>query len=327
MQAPRPVDRIEITVLVDNVTDTLSSTPSFVTREWVRLQRMGMKRSSGGAICCANHGLSLVIAVEADGERRTILFDGGPVDYAVERNGPRLGIDFGAIEAVVLSHGHWDHAGGLPKAIEMVRGANGGQPVPLHLHPGMFRERGSRQPDGGVLPMDRVPSPAEWESMGAVPHVSREPAVIAGHVLISGEIPRVTEYETGLPGQVARDSESAPWQPDEWLPDERFIAVHLRGKGLIVFSACSHCGIVNVLHEARRLMPDLPLLAVMGGFHLSGTNERVIPQTVSDLGGFGMRWMFPSHCTGWRALNALERAHGEGVVVPGAVGKTFVLEA
>jgi len=327
MQSPRPVDRIEITILVDNVTDALSSTPSFVTREWVRLQRMGMKRTAGAALCCANHGLSLVITVEADGERRSILFDGGPVDYAVERNGPRLGVDFAAIEAVVLSHGHWDHAGGLPMAIGMIRAANGGAPVPLHLHPGMFRERGSRQPDGGVLPMDRVPAPAAWAAMGASPQVSREPAVIAGHVLVSGEIPRVTDYETGLPGQVARDSEAAPWQPDEWLSDERFIAVNLRGKGLVVFSACSHCGIVNVLHEARRLMPGIPLLAVMGGFHLSGTNERVIPQTVADLGTFGLRWMFPSHCTGWRALNALERAHGEGVVVPGAVGKTFVLEA
>jgi 7,8-dihydropterin-6-yl-methyl-4-(beta-D-ribofuranosyl)aminobenzene 5'-phosphate synthase len=327
MQAPRPVDRIEITVLVDNVTDTLSSTPAFVTREWTRLQRFGMKRSSGGAICCANHGLSLVITVEADGERRSILFDGGPVDYAVARNGPRLGIDFGAIEAMVLSHGHWDHAGGLPKAIELVRAANGGRPVPLHLHPGMFRERGGRQPDGGVLPMDRVPTPAEWSAMGAEPHVSREAAVIAGHVLISGEIPRVTDYETGLPGQVSRAAENAPWAADEWLADERFIAVHLRGQGLIVFSACSHCGIVNVLHEARRLMPEIPLLAAMGGFHLSGTNERIIPQTVVDLGSFGLRWMFPSHCTGWRALNALERAHGEAVVVPGAVGKTFVLAA
>jgi 7,8-dihydropterin-6-yl-methyl-4-(beta-D-ribofuranosyl)aminobenzene 5'-phosphate synthase len=327
MLAPRPVDRIEITILVDNVTDTLSSTPSFVTREWVRLQRMGMKRSSGAAICCANHGLALVITVTEGNETRSILFDGGPVDYAVERNGPRLGVDFGAIEAVVLSHGHWDHAGGLPKAIEMIRAANGGNDVPLHLHPGMFRERGSRQPDGGVLPMDRVPAPAEWAAMGASPQVSREPAVVAGHVLVSGEIPRVTDYETGLPGQVARASDDAEWQPDEWLPDERFIAVNLRGKGLVVFSACSHCGIVNVLHEARRLMPELPLLAVMGGFHLSGTNERIIPQTVADLGGFGLRWMFPSHCTGWRALNALERAHGEAVVVPGAVGKTFVLEA
>ncbi|MBR0659567.1 MBL fold metallo-hydrolase [Neoroseomonas oryzicola] len=327
MQAPRPVDRIEITTLVDNVTDSLSTTPPFVTREWVRLQQKGMKRTAGGSLCCANHGLSLVITVEADGERRSVLFDGGPVDYAVERNGPRLGVDFGAIEAIVLSHGHWDHAGGIPKAIEMVRAANGGRTVPLHLHPGMFRERGGRQPDGGVMPMDRVPAPAEWAAMGADPQVSREPAVIAGHVLVSGEIPRVTDYEVGLPGQVARDSESAPWQPDEWLGDERFVAVHLRGKGLIVFSACSHCGIVNVLHEAKRLMPEIRLLAAMGGFHLSGINERIIPQTVADLGTFGLRWMFPSHCTGWRALNALERAYGEAVVVPGAVGKTFVLEA
>lgn len=327
MQAPPPVDRIEITVLVDNVTDSLSSTPSFVMREWTRLQRNGMKRTAGGALCCANHGLALVIAVEADGERRTILFDGGPVDYAVERNGPRLGVDFAAIEAMVLSHGHWDHAGGLPKAIEMVRAANGGHAVPLYLHPGMARERGSRQPDGGVLPMDRVPAPEGWAAMGAEPIVTNQPAVIAGHVLVSGEIPRVTPYEVGLPGQVTRTAEDAPWTPDEWLEDERFIAVHLRGKGLVVFSACSHCGIVNVLHEARRLMPDIPLLAAMGGFHLSGTNERIIPRTVADLGGFGLSWMFPSHCTGWRALNALERAHGEAVVVPGAVGKTFVLEA
>ena len=327
MQGPPPVDRLEITVLVDNVTDSLSSTPSFVTREWVRLQQKGMKRTAGGSLCCANHGLSLVLTVTADGETRSVLFDGGPVDYAVERNGVRLGVAFSDIEAIVLSHGHWDHAGGIPKAIELIRAANGGRDVALHLHPGMFRERGSRQPDGGVLPMDRVPSPAEWAAMGAAPQVSRQPAVIAGHVLVSGEIPRVTDYEVGLPGQVARASDSAPWQPDEWLHDERFVAVNLRGKGLVVFSACSHCGIVNVLHEARRLMPEAPVLAAMGGFHLSGTNERVIPQTVTDLGGFGMRWMFPSHCTGWRALNALERAYGDAVVVPGAVGKTFVLEA
>ncbi len=327
MLAPPAVDRIEITTLVDNVTDSLSSTPSFVTREWIRLQQKGMKRTTGGSLCCANHGLSLVITVETAGERRSVLFDGGPVDYAVERNGTRLGVDFGAIEAMVLSHGHWDHAGGLPQALALTRAANGGRAVPLHLHPGMFAERGSRQPDGGVLPMDRVPTPEEWAAMGADPQVSREPAVIAGHVLVSGEIPRVTDYEVGLPGQVARDGDDKPWQPDEWLDDERFVAVNLRGKGLVVFSACSHTGIVNVLHEARRLMPDVPLLAAMGGFHLSGTNERVIPQTVADLGSFGLRWMFPSHCTGWRALNALERAYGDAVVVPGAVGKTFVLEA
>jgi len=166
MQAPPPVDRLEITVLVDNVTDSLSSTPSFVTREWFRLQQKGMKRTAGGSLCCANHGLSLVLTVTAGGETRSVLFDGGPVDYAVERNGVRLGVAFSDIEARVLSHGHWDHAGGIPQAIGMIRAANGGRDVPLHLHPGMFRERGCRQPDGGVLPMDRVPSPAAWDDDG-----------------------------------------------------------------------------------------------------------------------------------------------------------------
>ena len=98
MADPIAADRIEITVLVDNVTDSLSSTPSFVTREWVRLQRQGMKRTMGGALCCANHGLSLVVRAEVGGKSRTVLFDGGPVDYAVERNGTRLGVDFAAID-------------------------------------------------------------------------------------------------------------------------------------------------------------------------------------------------------------------------------------
>jgi 7,8-dihydropterin-6-yl-methyl-4-(beta-D-ribofuranosyl)aminobenzene 5'-phosphate synthase len=327
MAEPIAVDRIEITVLVDNVTDSLSTTPSFVTREWVRLQRQGMKRTMGGALCCANHGLSLVVRAEVAGKSRTVLFDGGPVDYAVERNGTRLGVDFAAIEAMVLSHGHWDHAGGLPKAIEMTRAANGGRAVPLYLHPGMFRERASRQADGGHFPMDLVPKPEAWAAMGATPVVVHDEHIIADGFYVSGEIPRTTSYETGLPGQMARDDEASPWEPDEWLTDERFMAVHLRGKGLIVFSACSHTGIVNVLHAARRRFPDLPLFAAMGGFHLSGTNERVIPETVRDLGGFGLTYLFPAHCTGWRAVNALERAYGEAMVVPAAVGKTFTLAA
>ena len=117
------VDRLEVQVLVDNVTDSLSSTPPFVTREWPALVRKGMRRVAGASLCCANHGLSLVIRATTAGREHVVLFDAGPVDYAVEHNGTRLGIDFGAIEAVVLSHGHWDHGGGLLKAFELIRTA------------------------------------------------------------------------------------------------------------------------------------------------------------------------------------------------------------
>jgi len=322
-----PVDRLEIQVLVDNVTDSLSRAPVFVTREWNMLRRNGLKRTSGPALCCANHGLALVLTLHRGGARHSFLFDGGPDPYAIERNGPKLGVDFGAIGAAMLSHGHWDHAGGIPKALEFITAANGGRPVPLHLHPGMFRERGGRQPDGGVFPMDRVPMPDDWAAMGAAPVVTDQPqALFDGALWISGEIPRRTSYERGLPGQVARATEADPWESDELLMDERFCAVHVRGRGLVVFSACSHAGIVNVLHAARASFPGVPLFAVMGGFHLSGENEAVIPQTVADLAGFDLPLLIPAHCTGWRAVNALERAFGERVV-PAAVGKLFTLEA
>ncbi len=318
-------ERLEIQVLVDNVTDSLSSTPSFVTREWPRLQQFGMRFLSGASLCCANHGLSLVITAHGPNGARTLLFDGGPVDYAVERNGTRLGIDFSTIEAAMLSHGHWDHAGGIPRALGMITAANGNKPVPLYLHPGMFGAIGMRQSDGGVLPAEPIPDPEQWTNFGAHPVVTREPARCLDDLFwISGEIPRRTAYENGLPGQVRRDA-AGVWQPSPLIMDERFLAVHLRDKGLVVFSACSHAGIVNVLHHARESFPSVKLHAAMGGFHLAGPTETAIPDTVRDLDQFGLDVLIPAHCTGWRAVNALERAFGEKVVVPSAVGKRFSL--
>src|SRR5579864_4103510 len=151
MQGLDPIDRLEVQVLVDNVTDSLSTVPPNVTLEWPALMRAGMQELAGSCQCCANHGLALVITAYRGGIRHTMLFDGGPVEFAIEYNGTRLGIDFGAIEAVVLSHGHWDHAGGLIKAFQLIRAAKPQQTTPIYLHPGMFGEIGLRMPDGGVL--------------------------------------------------------------------------------------------------------------------------------------------------------------------------------
>jgi 7,8-dihydropterin-6-yl-methyl-4-(beta-D-ribofuranosyl)aminobenzene 5'-phosphate synthase len=122
MTAPHllPVDRAEITVLMDNVTDSLSSAPDHVTKEWDMLRLAGMKTLAGSCQCCANHGLSLLLKTWRGEQMQTVLSDAGPAEETLAYNIQGLGIDMGEIDAVVLSHGHWDHGGGLPTAFKMI---------------------------------------------------------------------------------------------------------------------------------------------------------------------------------------------------------------
>jgi 7,8-dihydropterin-6-yl-methyl-4-(beta-D-ribofuranosyl)aminobenzene 5'-phosphate synthase len=320
MPTPTPVDRVEIRILVDNATDMLSSNPPFVESEAAFLNRRGFT-GSARCLCCAAHGLSCLVTVFRGGESRTLLFDSGPEDYAFERNVTRLGVDLGAVESIVLSHGHWDHSGAMLLALGMIRGRNGARTVPFYGHPGMFVTRGVRQANGAVRRMDDVPSRVELADFGADLVVTTEPqAPLGGLFYVSGEIPRVSGFERGYPGQVRRTAEG--WEPDELLMDERWLAVNVAGKGLVVLSACSHAGIINVCRHARATFPELPIHAIMGGLHLSGPNEAIISQTVEGLKEFGITTIAAGHCTGWRAMTALANAFPEALA-PTAVGKQF----
>lgn len=145
-------------------------------------------------------------------------------------------------------------------------------------------------------------------------------SLLGGLFYVSGEIPRVSGFERGFPGHVKRTPNG--WEPDELLMDERWLAVNVRGKGLVVLSSCSHAGIANVCRHARATFPDVPIHAVMGGLHLSGPNEEIIPQTVEALAEFGIKTIAAGHCTGWRAMSALANAFPDAVA-PTAVGKRF----
>lgn len=319
------VDRLEVLVVVDNTTDSLSSTPKNVIPEWTGLLTSGrMRMVSGRGICCAHHGLSLLITTHHGSDTHTLLFDAGPEDATFLRNAGILGIDFGAVEAVVLSHGHWDHAGGLVAAVKAVAGARGAG-TPCFVHPGMFVERGNQRPSGEFFPFEPVPSPAQLTAAGARIVNTREPQVAAGGTFyISGEVPRVTGYETGLPGHMRRSADGKGWEPDPLIMDERFVSVHVKDKGQFIFSACSHAGLINVLKHARGLFPAVPLYGAMGGLHLSGSTEKIIPDTIRDLQTFGLKLVAPGHCTGWRALTAMASVFGDELA-PSAVGKKYLI--
>jgi 7,8-dihydropterin-6-yl-methyl-4-(beta-D-ribofuranosyl)aminobenzene 5'-phosphate synthase len=321
----RVADRLEILVLVDNSTDSLSTTPRNVVPEWAGLLAAGrLPTLSGEAICRAHHGLSLLLTAQVGDERHTLLFDAGPAGSTLIQNATILGVDWGEIEAVVLSHGHWDHGGGLLAAIESVAKRRSPGQLDCFVHPGMFRQRGSQRPDGTMFVHERLPEPERLTGAGANVVNTRQPQTAVGGVFyVSGEIPRVTRYETGLPGHVRRGA-GGSWEPDPLIVDERFVSVRVKGKGQFVFSACSHAGIVNVLTHAREVFPSVPLYGAMGGLHLSGATEKIIPDTVGDLKRFGLQMLAPGHCTGWRALSVLAREFGDELV-PSAVGKRYLV--
>jgi len=295
-----------------------------------------MQVLSGKATCCAHHGLSLLITAYIGSEKRAVLFDAGPEGETFLRNAKILGVDLSEVEAVVLSHGHWDHAGGLVSAIEEIsrgradgvmgregEGAKGRKTVECYVHPGMFAERALQKADGELIRFEQVPGIDKLEEAGANIINTEDPQSIAdGAFYLSGEIPRRTAYETGFPGHVRRSSDGQGWEPDPQILDERFISVNVKDKGQVVFSACSHAGLVNVLTHARSVFSEVGLYGVFGGLHLSGATEKIIPHTVADLPQFDLKLIAPGHCTGWRALNAISTVFGDELA-PLAVGKRF----
>jgi len=218
----------------------------------------------------------------------------------------------------------WLLSGNEASALGAIRARNGNRTVPYYAHPGMFCSRAMRLPNGDLRYMDDVPSIADLTTQGANVICTTEPQSFLDDLFyVSGEIPRVTPFERGLPGQVRKTEDGSGWEPDELLMDERWLAVNVKGKGLVVLSACSHAGIVNVLEHARNSFADTPLHAVVGGLHLSGANEAIIPQTVSAMGEFKLAQIAAGHCTGWRAISELAAAFGDKALVPTAVGKRY----
>ena len=233
----------------------------FAVSEFANVVRAGAKAISGEALLCGNLGYGLRLVSQIGSDRHVLLFDTGPEGTIFTRNCTNLGIPMGEIECIAATHGHWDHMAGLPAAIDAI--VQQGGRVSVHVNPGMFNERAVRLKSGTIIPAANVPLPAELERHGAtVVNNPDERLLLDRHFYYSGEIPRVSAFEKGRVDHLCRTGPDAPWQPDAFLMDERMLIVHVRHLGLIVFSACSHAGIVNVCTHTRDLFPDFRSIAL-----------------------------------------------------------------
>jgi 7,8-dihydropterin-6-yl-methyl-4-(beta-D-ribofuranosyl)aminobenzene 5'-phosphate synthase len=319
------LDSLSVDVLTDDVSDNYVSKTLFAVSEFSNVVLGGAQIISGEALLCANLGFGLRLVSHLGGKRHTLLFDTGPEGAIFIRNCTNLGVRLGEVEAIAVAHGHWDHMAALPATIDKI--VKEGGTVTVHVNPGMFNERATRLPSGRIVPVAQVPLPAELEQHGAtVVNNPAERLLLDGHFYYSGEIPRVSSFEKGREDHLCRTSPEAPWEPDPLLLDERMLVAEIHGLGLIVFSSCSHAGIVNVCTHVRSLFPDHPIHAVMGGLHFGGVMERNIPATVEGLRPFNISHIITGHCTGWRALHALANAFGDAVS-QSAVGTTYTFSA
>jgi len=336
------LDELRIVVVVDNETDTLSTVDPGVP-QLPELAQLIMStppsRSHEGhpcveafdKLCCACHGFSALVTARRGDETRTVLFDTGPFPDVWLRNAANLRVDLASIEVVFLSHWHFDHSGAFPEvvaAIAAARAAAGRPPVQVDLHPDRPDQRGILLPNGTFSMLPPEPTLAALEAAGGrvVSHGEAHP-LADGLFLGSGHIERVTAYETGLVGHYSFTGDGG--RPDPLIADERFLAAHVRGRGVTVLSACSHAGVVNACLGARAAFADAPLDLVLGGFHLAGRGmEERIAATVTDLARrIEARLVAPGHCTGWRAKAALADAFAPGRYAPSVVGTVYGLRA
>lgn len=316
-----PVDSVTVTTLVDNLTDVFMPDQGVAHRCSLHaLPKRAVSSLEGPSLdqLVAEHGFSVLITIHKNGDDHRILFDTGVSPDGMVENMRRLDIDPTDLEAIVCSHGHFDHTAGLDGLIRRLGRTN----LPVLIHPDFWHRRRIVTP-GVVLELPTT-SRRALEGAGFQIIEERHPSFLFdGSVLVTGEVDRTTGYEPGFPIQEAwRDG---AWRPDPLVLDDQAIVLHVAGKGLVVLTGCGHAGIVNICRYAMRLTGVANLYAVLGGFHLNGPlYEPLIPRVCADLSAMAPAVVVPAHCTGWRAQHALARTFGEAFV-PNSVGTSFML--
>ena len=258
------------------------------------------ENTAGQADVLAEWGLSVL--VESEGQ--SILLDTGK-SISISHNADSLGIDLGKIGKIVLSHGHFDHTGGLLETLTKMK-----REVEIIAHPDIWATKYNRRenkPDKYI----GLPFQANLlESLGARFTLSTKPVQVTSNIMTTGEIPMVTDFEN-IESTLFVKTE-AGWEPDPLLDDQALIIES--PAGLVIILGCAHRGMINTLYHVQKISGKKKIHMVLGGCHLKDATEEQIWQTISALNELGVQKLGVSHCTGMRATLLLAQTYGDHFV-------------
>jgi 7,8-dihydropterin-6-yl-methyl-4-(beta-D-ribofuranosyl)aminobenzene 5'-phosphate synthase len=267
-QSMPSVDRVKVTVLVEDSVNKPDLT--------------------------AKHGLSFLVETTSAGSNSKILMDAGPPPDIALHNANVLKVDISHLDAIVISHGHYDHAGGLVEILKDIR-----RPTPVVVHPLAFAPKFSLKPDLRFIGPD-FDQRSVRDARGVL-LLARNSVPIATGVITSGEVSRETDFEKVEGFWTIKDQRFAQDQ----MTDDQALLINVREKGLVIISGCAHAGIVNTVRHAQKIAGTNSIHAIIGGCHLANADDKRIQATLDQLVKIQPKWLYPCHCTGSKATHRL----------------------
>ena len=324
------VDRIVVQEVTDGAHDIFLRGAQL---PGLAVQRTGLPAAAQGRTLNSEWGLALHIESHKGSDTRRYLLDFGFTPEVYANNLELLKIDVAAVDALILSHGHYDHLGGLVGFLDAQRGR---MRKDLRLYTGgedNFCHRFNRNPDGsfsdfGVLDRRKL------KALDVQPVLSEVPVIIEGHAFTTGAIPR-TSIEHVLPNSwvevgisdglgcdanaymnhhfTADELAGKPMPDQHW--HEHATCFRLADRGLVVISSCGHAGIINTLRRAQEVTGIEKIYALVGGFHLAPAPPEYLRQVMAELKKFDMEHVLPMHCSGQNFIDLAKQEMPEKLVL------------